>query len=229
MLIKPTFANSSVLFSSGEFQVELCITPEQLEAALAARARFYETVEDLSVSPHGDEFDFQANAKVFVVKREKEILGTIRNIAYNQAYDWRSCVTTHYWPEVVKVLGGERIPLLESSRFAIQVGLNRYESLKIQGMLFRVHSLAYEVESHAYFTTFVRPKHSRFYEKFIGMTAVAEDKVVFGTLTRPLAVVPPAECTFPYSLPEILGIDMDTCIARYQVLKERHLASFSAT
>ncbi len=227
MLIKPTFANSSVLFSSGEFQVELCITPEQLEAALAARARFYETVEDLSVSPHGDEFDFQANAKVFVVKREKEILGTIRNIAYTPSYYWADCQISKYYPEALNSIGGIKTPLLESNRFAISSYVNRKTAFKIQGMLFRVQKTGFEVEKVKYMTTLVRPQHIGFYKKYMGMHAIAEAKELLNSILVPISVAPPAECTFPYSLPETLGIDMDTCVARYKVLKQRLRASFT--
>ena len=215
---------SPVLFSSGEFQVELCITPEQLDVALAARARFYEAADDVRVSPEGDQFDRQANAKVFVVKREGKILGTIRNLIQSSESSWLECQLSYYFPEGLVALGSSKTPFLEVSRLAEDTRLDRRTALCVQGMLFRAQVISTTAESVVYSTSLI-PRHSRFYKKYMQMSPQLYGIKIYDVETTLVVGHAPTECTFSYSLPETLGINMHTCIARYKVLKQRILTS----
>lgn len=217
--------DSSILFTSGDYQVEMCLTAPQWKEALASRAEFYEVTDDQNLSPEGDEFDYQSNCKLFIVKRKNEIVGTVRSLTYNAAYGWQDCQLSVYYPESFDAFDTKmRTPLLESSRFAVSPNLDRRASFEIQGILFRVHSIAVEVEQVGYMTTMIRPRHKRFYEKYMGMNALAPEKVMAGLELVPLTVSLPQECSFSYSHPETLGIDPLACIERYKELRTRLLA-----
>ncbi|MEM6346708.1 MAG: GNAT family N-acyltransferase [Bacteroidota bacterium] len=217
--------DNSILFTSGDYQVEMCLSPQEWEEALKSRAQFYAVTEDQILSPEGDEFDYQSNCKLFIVKRHGEILGTVRSLTYNAAYGWQACQLSGYYPESFASLAAKRrSPILESSRFAISPELDRRTSFEIQGILFRVHNIAVQVEQVDYMTTIIRPRHQRFYEKYMGMNAIAPIKMMVGLDLVPMAVSLPQECSFTYADPETLGIDVATCIERYKELRTRLLA-----
>ncbi|MEL7534092.1 MAG: GNAT family N-acyltransferase [Bacteroidota bacterium] len=217
--------DSSILFTTGDYQVEMCLTAQQWKAALVKRAKFYDVTEDQLLSPEGDEFDYQSNCKLFTVKRGNEIVGTVRSLTYNSAYGWQACQLSGYYPESFEAFDTQnRTALLESSRFAISPKLDRRASFEIQGILFRVHNIAVAVEQVDYMTTIIRPRHQRFYEKYMGMHAIAPMKVMVGLDLVPMAVSLPQECSFSYSDIETLGIDIQSCIERYKELRTRLLA-----
>lgn len=217
--------DSSTLFTTGEYQVEMCLSAAQWKEALTSRAKFYEVTDDQNLTPEGDEFDYQSNCKLFIVKRHEEIVGTVRSLTYNAAYGWQDCQLSVYYPKAFSAFEGKmRTPILESSRFAISPDLDRRASFEIQGILFRVHNIAVEVEQVEHMTTIIRPRHKRFYEKYMGMNAIAPEKVMVGLALVPLAVSLPQECSFSYSNPEKLGIDPQACIERYKELRTRLLA-----
>ncbi len=216
---------SSILFTTGDYQVEMCLTAQEWKEALVKRAKFYDVTEDQILSPEGDEFDYQSNCKLFIVKRNNEIVGTVRSLTYNSAYGWQACQLSGYYPESFEAFDTKmRTPILESSRFAISPKLDRRASFEIQGILFRVHNLAVQVEQVDYMTTIIRPRHQRFYEKYMGMNPIAPTRVLVGLDLVPMAVSLPQECSFKYSDPEVLGIDTEACIERYKELRTRLLA-----
>ncbi|MEM9984727.1 MAG: hypothetical protein AAF804_06495 [Bacteroidota bacterium] len=215
----------SLLFQSVDFSVYLCLHQDSLRQALLARSHFYQVAEDLKVSPQGDDLDWLPNAKVFTVWRHGQILGTIRNLVYNQAYQWQDCMLSRYHPRSLDALEGPETPLLESSRFAVAPGLDRRTAFQVQGILFRVQVMANQSEDIRHVTTIVRPNHIRFYEKYMSMRVIDEEMEYDGHRYTVMAVPALEKCTFSYSQPEALGIDEAACLIRYAELKAQLLSN----
>ncbi|MEO0897728.1 MAG: hypothetical protein AAFY71_15085 [Bacteroidota bacterium] len=218
-----------VIFSFGDFTSEMCLTQESFEEAMRFRYACYDesglpTGEEGQKGSFQDAFDLQENARIILIRKNGQPVGTIRNMVYCKEYSWLPTYITTYHKEKLRTPFQEEQAFLESSRFAITSQLEGRDSRIIQGLLFRTQDLANWAERTAYFLTQVRDSHAKFYHRYMHFYADSETIMDIGLNTVIMRVDPPFRCDFPYSSYEFLKLDPYVIQAAYMncLRKRKH-------
>lgn len=200
-----------LLFEVDGYTAEMCIEQESLETAFRLRYRAY--LEADAIPPNSekqfyDSFDSQQNARTFLIHFEGKPVASIRSLTWSADYNWAPTPSVNFFrAEIDQELGADT-PLLESNRFVVDPSFQGRKSLTAQMLLFRVQTLGSIADSCEHVITAVRPKHVRFYERFMN----------FHSISVPISV---PEVSFPIQL-------LSTPVSSREKLSENSkLASFA--
>lgn len=165
-----------ILFEVDGFVAEMCIEKESLETAYHLRYQAYLDAEAIPPNPEQqctDPFDAQKNARTFLIWHEGKPVASVRSLTWSADYDWAPTPSINYFKKEVDQYIGLGYPILESNRFVTEPDFTGRKSLTAQMLLFRIQTLGALVDQCAYVITAVRPRHAKFYERFMNFKAIS--------------------------------------------------------
>ena len=166
-----------VLFSTDGYVAELCIERESIDTAYHLRYRAYLSAD--AIPPNEDQicvdkYDPQKNARTFLIWYEGKPVASVRSLTWSKTYSWESTPSVNYFRKEIAQNLGDNIPLLESNRYVVDPDFTGRKSLNAQMLLFRIQTLGSIVDKCEYVITAVRPKHVKFYERFMNFKSISE-------------------------------------------------------
>lgn len=185
-----------VLFETNGYLAEMCIGQESLEIAYHLRYRAYLHADAIEPNAHElctDPFDEQENSRTFLIWYEGQPVASVRSLTWSADFQWQSTPSLEYFKEEVTEHLGINIPLLESNRYVVDPDFNGRKSLTAQMLLFRIQTLGSLADQCDYVITAVRPRHVRFYERFMnfypisGVKSASEVKFPIQLLATPVS------------------------------------------
>lgn len=168
-----------MLFETNGYLAEMCINQESLENAYHLRYRAYLHADAIEPNPQElciDPYDQQDNSRTFLIWYEGQAIASVRSLTWSAAYQWQSTPSLHYFKEEVTENLGMHTPLLESNRYVVDPNFNGRKSLSAQMLLFRIQTLGSIADQCDFVITAVRPRHVRFYERFMNFYPISEVK-----------------------------------------------------
>lgn len=168
-----------VLFETNGYLAEMCMSPESREIAFHLRYRAYLEADAIPPNPQElciDPFDEQSNSRTFLIWYEDRPVASVRSLTWSEAYQWQSTSSIQYFRDEVDEHLGSQTPLLESNRYVVDPEFTGRKSLTAQMLLFRIQTLGALADACEYVITAVRPKHVRFYERFMNFYPISEVK-----------------------------------------------------
>lgn len=187
-LLKPL--THQLLFEESGYTAEMCIEQESLDTAYHLRYQAYLNAD--AIGPNTaqlftDKFDRQENARTYLIWFEGQPVASVRSLTWSAAYQWASTPSVQFFSTEIDQKIGLDASLLESNRFVVDPNFTGRQSLTAQMLLFRVQTLASLADHCHHVITAVRPRHTRFYERFMNFQIISE----------PIEV---AEVSFPIQL-----------------------------
>ncbi len=174
-LLKPL--THQFLFEESGYTAEMCIEQESLEIAYHLRYRAYLNVD--AIGPNAeqlftDKFDQQKNARTYLIWFEGQPVASVRSLTWSAAYQWAPAPSVQFFSAEIEQQLGLTASLLESNRFVVDPSFTGRQSLTAQMLLFRVQTLASLADHCDHVITAVRPRHVRFYERFMNFRVISE-------------------------------------------------------
>ena len=154
----------------------MCLEPESLDLAYQLRYQAYFQADAI---PQNDEerctdpYDDQRNARTYLIWYEGRPVASVRSLTWSAAYDWDPTPSVKYFAKDVDRHLGIQTPLLESNRYVVAPDFQGRQSLRAQMLLFRIQTLGTLADGCEYVITAVRPRHVRFYERFMNFEAIS--------------------------------------------------------
>lgn len=170
-----------VLFKEEAYTAEMCLDHQSLSLAYHLRYRAYLKAGAIPVNPYEmctDDYDDQANARTFLIWYEDQAVASVRSFTWSSAFNWQTTPSLDMFPKDIKANLGWRIPLLESNRYVVDPDFQGRKSLNAQMLLFRIQSLGALVDECSYVITAMRPRHIKFYQRFMGFYPISEPKAI---------------------------------------------------
>lgn len=171
-----------VLFATNNgYLAEMCIEQDSLEIAYHLRYRAYRNVDAIpsnSEELFTDPYDQQKNSRTFLIWYEDRPVASVRGLIWSADYSWAPAPSVKIFEKEVEKHLGLRTPLLESNRYVVDPEFTGRKSLNAQMLLFRIQTLASIADKCEYVITAVRPRHVRFYERFMNFYPISESKTV---------------------------------------------------
>lgn len=165
---------------SDDFAIEVCLRQDSKNTAFHLRYRAYLAVDAISGNPEEllyDEYDFQDNARIFLVWFRGKPVATVRSCVFSDRYNWLPTEGVNYFRESLEQKLGDNTRLLESNRFAVDPDFQGRQSLVARFLLFRAHGLNAAAHNCSHIITSVRDNHRAFYLRFLGMPAFSENPI----------------------------------------------------
>ncbi|PHN05990.1 N-acyl amino acid synthase FeeM domain-containing protein [Flavilitoribacter nigricans] len=170
-------SESQIVSVHGDFTLEVCLSPESRQLAFQIRYRSYLQAGMIPVNEEGmlyDDYDFAPNVRIFLVWNAGKPVATIRSCVYSEAYNWLPTEGVHFFEKELTAKLGEKVPLLESNRFAIDPDFQGRHSIFAQFLLFRAHGLNSAFHQCEYIITSVQSNHIAFYQRFLGLNPISD-------------------------------------------------------
>lgn len=170
-----------ILFEVDGYTAEICIEPESLNLAYHLRYQAYRQAEAISANAAEtctDPFDGQQNARTFLIWYQNKAVASVRSLTWSADYDWVPTPSINIFRLEVEQFLGLSSPILESNRYVTAPEFTGRKSLTAQMLLFRIQTLGALVDQCAYVITAVRPRHVKFYERFMNFYSISEPKEV---------------------------------------------------
>lgn len=174
-LLKPL--THQFLFEESGYTAEMCIEQESLEIAYHLRYRAYVNVDAISPNTEQlctDKFDEQQNARTYLIWYEGQPVASVRSLSWSAAYQWAPTPSVQLFSAEIDQQLGLSASLLESNRYVVAPDFTGRPSLTAQMLLFRVQTLAAIADHCDHVITAVRPRHVRFYERFMNFRVISE-------------------------------------------------------
>jgi hypothetical protein len=166
-----------VLFREGDYTAEMCLAPTSLETAYRLRYDAYVAAAAIPENADRrfvDRYDGQDNARTYLLWHTGRPVASVRSLTWSSAYDWAPTPSVEYFRAEVAEHLGLRTPLLESNKYVVAPDFQGRQSLTAQLLLFRIQLLGLLADGCTYVITAVRPRHVRFYERFMDFFAISE-------------------------------------------------------
>ena len=166
-----------ILFTENDFTAEMCIEEESLELAYHLRYRAYRNVDAIPSNAREiftDKYDQQNNVRTYLVWHDGQPVASVRSLTWSEDYDWALTDSMVLFKNEIDVVIGLETPILESNRYVVDPEFNGRKSLMAQMLLFRVQSIASHVDNCHYVITAVRPRHAKFYKRFMNFEPISE-------------------------------------------------------
>ncbi len=170
--------DNQVVSTHGDFTLEVCLNQESKQLAFQIRYRAYLHAGMASENEEGmlyDKYDFSPNVRIFLVWNQGKPVATIRSCIYSAAYNWMPTEGINYFEKDLNEKVGEKIPILESNRFAIDPDFQGRHSIFAQFLLFRAHGLNAAFHQCEYIITSVQTNHIAFYKRFLGLHPISDN------------------------------------------------------
>lgn len=170
-----------ILFEVDGYTAEICIEHESLNLAYHLRYQAYRHAEAIPANPEEtctDPFDQQQNARTFLIWHEKKAVASVRSLSWTAEYDWAPTPSIDIFRSEVDQFLGLSSPILESNRYVTAPDFTGRKSLTAQMLLFRIQTLGALADQCAFVITAVRPRHVKFYERFMNFYSISEPKEV---------------------------------------------------
>ena len=165
-----------IICTTNDFTLEVCLNDASMNKAFQVRYCAYLEVNSIPENEEGllyDEYDFQANARVFLVWYQGKAVATVRSCIYSDSYTWVPTEAVTYFQEDIHGQLGAETRILESNRFAVDPSFQGRQSLFARFLLFRAHGLNAAVHQCTYIMTSVRAHHAAFYQRFLGLEPIS--------------------------------------------------------
>lgn len=166
-----------VLFEVDGYTAEICIEPESLQLAYHLRYQAYRHADAIPVNEQAtctDPFDDQRNARTFLIWYDDQAVASVRSLTWSASYDWAPTPSINFFKSEVDQYIGLSSPILESNRYVTAPDFTGRRSLTAQMLLFRIQTLGALVDQCAYVITAVRPRHVKFYERFMNFFSISD-------------------------------------------------------
>ncbi|NRB47971.1 MAG: hypothetical protein HRU41_09895 [Saprospiraceae bacterium] len=166
-----------VLFEVNGYTAEICIEPESLQLAYHLRYQAYRHADAIPANEEAictDSFDEQRNARTFLIWFEDQTVASVRSLTWSASYDWAPTPSINFFKTEVDHYIGLSSPILESNRYVTAPDFTGRKSLTAQMLLFRIQTLGALVDQCAYVITAVRPRHVKFYERFMNFFSISD-------------------------------------------------------
>lgn len=166
-----------VLFEVDGYTAEICIEPESLQLAYHLRYQAYRHADAIPVNEQAictDPFDEQRNARTFLIWYDDQAVASVRSLTWAASYDWAPTPSINFFKAEVDQYIGLSSPILESNRYVTAPDFTGRRSLTAQMLLFRIQTLGALVDQCAYVITAVRPRHVKFYERFMNFSSISD-------------------------------------------------------
>ncbi len=166
-----------LLFTANGFVAEMCLEEESLDLAYHLRYQAYYQAEAIAANAAErctDRYDEQPNARTYLIWYDGRPVASVRSLTWSAEYDWAPTPSVRYFEADIDQHLGSRVPLLESNRYVVAPDFTGRLSLTAQMLLFRIQTLGTIADGCAYVITAVRPRHARFYERFMNFTVISE-------------------------------------------------------
>ena len=166
-----------ILFEVDGFTAEMCLEEESLDLAYHLRYQAYFQADAI---PHNDEerctdpYDRQKNARTYLIWHGGRPVASVRSLTWSAEYDWDPTPSVKYFAADVDRHLGIQTPLLESNRYVVAPDFKGRQSLTAQMLLFRIQTLGTLADACDYVITAVRPRHARFYERFMNFEVISD-------------------------------------------------------
>lgn len=187
-----------LLFEAEGFTAEMCLEQESLDLAYHLRYKAYLHAEGVSANKEErviDAYDGQKNTRTFLIWHEGRPVASVRSFTWSADYDWERTPSIDLFEESVSKTLGLQTTLLESNRYVVDPEFKGRKSLTAQMLLFRIQSVGALLDQCAYVITAVRPKHVRFYERFMNFYPISEPiEIDMVTFPIQLLATPIASC-----------------------------------
>lgn len=166
-----------ILFEVDGYTAEICIEPESLDLAYHLRYLAYRHADAIPPNPAAtctDSFDNQRNARTFLIWHEGQAVASVRSLTWSAEYEWTSTPSIGLFRKEVDQYLGLSSPILESNRYVTAPDFTGRKSLTAQMLLFRIQTLGALADQCAYVITAVRPRHVKFYERFMNFFSISD-------------------------------------------------------
>lgn len=166
-----------ILFEVDGYTAEICIEPESLNLAYHLRYLAYRHADAIPTNTEAtciDPYDQQRNARTFLIWHEGRAIASVRSLTWSDEYDWASTPSIKFFRKQVDQYLGLSSPILESNRYVTAPDFVGRKSLTAQMLLFRIQTLGALADECAYVITAVRPRHVKFYERFMNFYSISE-------------------------------------------------------
>ncbi len=134
-----------VLFDSRGYTVELCFTPESLQAAQRLRYESYllmGMIASNSEKHFKGEFDEQPNAYTLLISRARKPVGAIGHSLFDEQQGWQQTYLRKYHGALLESFFREGESLIEVGRLAVVSGLSRQNRLETLGISYRAQMVS---------------------------------------------------------------------------------------
>ena len=165
------------LFSADGYLAEMCISEESLRTAYHLRYQAYRHAEAIPENEEKlciDQYDSQENSRTFLIWYDNQPVASVRSLTWSSHYQWQLTPSVKYFQEDVHQHLGKQIPLLESNRYVVAPDFKGRKSFTAQMLMYRIQTLGSIVDQCAYVITAVRPKHVKFYERFMNFQSISD-------------------------------------------------------